>query len=94
MHDTKGCLGSLIGRVRGFFSTSKRDEAMLKRGIGLVAALVVVALAPSSAVARMPRGGGGVNTPFGTLSQQEIMAAGGNPMMAAEMKQEKMMMQQ
>lgn len=61
--------------------------------IGLLAALAVIALIPSSAHAQRGRNGP-VNTPFGQFNMNEWMASGGNPFAAEAMREQRMMMMQ
>jgi hypothetical protein len=65
----------------------------MKKAIGLLAVLAVIALTPSDAHAQRRRGGY-VNTPFGRFNMNELSQAGGNPFAAEAMREEKMMMQQ
>ncbi len=65
----------------------------MKTMLGWFAVAAVLALAPSKAEAQRHRSGN-VNTPFGTFSMQEMMAAGGDPSAAQELRAEKLMMQQ
>ena len=65
----------------------------MKATLGLLAALTVLALAPSQAQAQRHRSGN-VNTPYGTFTPQEMMAGGGDPSVAQEMRAEKLAMLQ
>jgi cell division septation protein DedD len=63
----------------------------MSRTIGLLATLAILALVPSRADAQR-HGRGTVNTPYGQFSMQEMQAAGGNPLAAGQMREQRMMM--
>lgn len=66
------------------------------KGFGFLALLAVFVLAPRPVEARgYGRGGGMVNTPFGSfrMNSPEYRMAGGNPFLAQQIRQERMMMQ-
>ena len=59
--------------------------------IGLLATMAVLAVMPSTAQAQRRGRGGTVNTPFGQFSTSDMMAAGGNPFAAEDIREQKMM---
>ncbi len=65
----------------------------MKTAIGFLAVLALVALAPGQASAQGRGGRGNVTTVYGTFSQAEMQAAGGDPSMAAQIREQKMQMQ-
>jgi hypothetical protein len=65
----------------------------MKKTIGLLAVLGVIALIPSNAQAQRYRNGN-VNTPFGQFNMNEMMSSGGNPFAAEAMREQRMMMMQ
>ena len=74
-------------RVAGFHpprcsNHSTTTGGAMKKGIGLLATLAVLALAPADAQAQRHGAGNNVNTPFGQFNMNEMMAAGGNPFAA------------
>jgi len=66
----------------------------MKRAIGFLAALTVLALIPSQAQAQRGRGNSNTITPYGTFNQAEMNAAGGNFMVAAQIREQQQIMQQ
>ena len=66
----------------------------MNKGLGLVAALVVLTFAPGLAHAQGYGGRGMVNTPFGMMGMGELQANGGDLFAAQEMRQQQQMMMQ
>jgi hypothetical protein len=66
----------------------------MKKAIGLLAVLAIVALIPSNAHAQRYRGNGNVTTPFGQFNMNEMMSSGGDPFAAEAMREQRMMMMQ
>ena len=63
----------------------------MKRSAPLILGLALIAITASPALAQ--RRSGNVNTPYGQFNASEMAQAGGNPMMALEIREQKQMMQ-
>ncbi|WP_435007703.1 hypothetical protein P12x_004968 [Tundrisphaera lichenicola] len=67
----------------------------MRTAIALVASLALIALTSTDAEAQRGRWrNGNVYTPFGQASMSDLRAAGGDPFAAAEIGQQRMLMQQ
>jgi len=66
----------------------------MKRGLGFLMTLAIFTLTPAGADARGDRGNGNGNIGGMQVSAQDLRAAGGNPLLAVEIAQERMYMQQ
>jgi len=66
----------------------------MKRGLGFLMTLAIFTLTPAGADARGYRGNGNGNIGGMQVSAQDLRAAGGNPLLAVEIAQERMYMQQ
>src|SRR4051794_31704506 len=94
------CQQIVAGERRMIFPQRSVDtvfggKAMMKRAFAALALLSVAAFLPGVAQARgYGRSGGYVNTPFGQFNMQTMAQAGGDPMMAQQLQQQRMMYQQ